>query len=161
MFGPCETYQPDKIYSVEMDGNQRTWKYPMEKRVSHASLNKSWATRQALHSLAVHLMVNNKHNKICHLRVRRSWSVYRRYAWTMWILSTRWDEIFSVKITHWNGDGWKPEYLKLSYGKKSFACKHGKKLDNRASFTFHYSASNGNLGSRIITFYKPQSLLSH
>ena len=53
------------------------------------------------------------------------------------------DKISSVKITHKNGDGWKPEYLKISYGKKSFTCKLGQKLGNKASITFPCSSSNG------------------
>ena len=46
------------------------------------------------------------------------------------------DKITSVKITHTAGDGWKGEYLKISYGEKSFTCKLGKMLDNKASATF-------------------------
>ena len=51
------------------------------------------------------------------------------------------DKISSVKITHWKGDGWRAEYLKISYGKKSFTCKLGQIVDRDASITFPCSAS--------------------
>ena len=51
------------------------------------------------------------------------------------------DKISSVKITHWQGDGWRGEYLKISYGKKSFTCKLGQIVDHDASITFPCSAS--------------------
>ena len=47
------------------------------------------------------------------------------------------DKISAVKISHRSGDGWKGEYLKISYGEKSFTCILGQKLDNnKASITF-------------------------
>ena len=46
------------------------------------------------------------------------------------------EKISSVKITHTSGKGWRGEYLKISYGEKSFTCKLGKMLDNKASITF-------------------------
>ena len=53
------------------------------------------------------------------------------------------EKISSVKFTHTSGDGWRGEYLKISYDEKSFTCKLGKMLDNKASITFSCSASKG------------------
>ena len=53
------------------------------------------------------------------------------------------DLISSVKITHWNGDGWRGEYLKISYGIKSFTCNLGQMLESNTSITFPCSASQG------------------
>ena len=52
-------------------------------------------------------------------------------------------KISSVKIIHTGGGGWRGEYLKISYGEKSFTCNLGKMLDNKASITFPCSASKG------------------
>ena len=46
------------------------------------------------------------------------------------------DEIYSVTITHWQGDGWRGEYLKISYGNKSFKCILGQMVDSMKSITF-------------------------
>ena len=51
------------------------------------------------------------------------------------------DHILSVQITHTGLDGWRPEYLKISYDSKSFTCKLGKRLEGRASITFPCSCS--------------------
>ena len=52
------------------------------------------------------------------------------------------DKISAVKITHTRGDGWKGEYLKISYGEKSFTCKLGQKLDKKTkSITFPCSSA--------------------
>mgnify|MGYP003338881311 CR=1 FL=1 len=59
------------------------------------------------------------------------------------------DKISSVKITNWEGDGWRAEYLKISYGKKSFTCKLGKMLENKASITFPCSDSQGNKAPKL------------
>ena len=52
------------------------------------------------------------------------------------------DSIASVKITHLTGASWRGEYVKISYGRKSFTCKLGQMLDNKdkASITFPCSA---------------------
>ena len=54
------------------------------------------------------------------------------------------DLISAVKITHRQGDNWRGEYLKISYGKKSFTCNLGKILENKASITFPCNAPQGN-----------------
>ena len=53
-------------------------------------------------------------------------------------------KISSVKITHFSGDGWRVEYLKITYAEKSFTCNVGQVLDNKASITVPCSASNSN-----------------
>ena len=53
------------------------------------------------------------------------------------------DEISSVTITHWRGDSWKGEYLKISYQDKSFICMLGQMIDNRKSITFPCNAWTG------------------
>ena len=53
------------------------------------------------------------------------------------------EKISSVKITHTSGDGWRGEYIKISYAEKSFTCILGQMLDNKASITFPCSASKG------------------
>ena len=59
------------------------------------------------------------------------------------------DSISSVKITHWKGDGWRGEYLKISYRKKSFSCNLGQMLENNSSITVPCSATEGNKVSRL------------
>ena len=65
------------------------------------------------------------------------------------------EKISAVKITHWQGDGWRGEYLKISYGKKSFTCKLGQMLENKASITFPCSAYEGKNNLKIITYTIP------
>ena len=60
--------------------------------------------------------------------------------------------ISSVKITHWQGDGWRGEYLKISYGQKSFTCKLGQMLENKVSITFPCKASQGNKVLKLCIF---------
>ena len=59
------------------------------------------------------------------------------------------DSISSVKITNWKGDGWRAEYLKISFGKRSFTCKLGQKLENKASITVPCNNSLGNKMSKL------------
>ena len=59
------------------------------------------------------------------------------------------DSISSVKITHWKGDGWRGEYLKISYQQKSFFCNLGQMLENNSSITFPCSAIEGNMLSNV------------
>ena len=53
------------------------------------------------------------------------------------------EQISSVKITHTSGDGWRGEYLKISYRRKSFTCKLGKLLHSKLSISFPCIASKG------------------
>ena len=51
-------------------------------------------------------------------------------------------KISAVKLTLVEGDGWKGEYLKISYGEKSFTCKLGQRLDKKTkSITFPCSSA--------------------
>ena len=54
------------------------------------------------------------------------------------------EEISSVKFTHLKGEGWRGEYLTISYGNKSFTCKLGK-VEKNAGITFPFSDSVGKL----------------